>query len=310
MDPYHWVYSAPDTVWPDAGNDRTVTFDVYIYDERGMPASVADVSFEVYDAAVLLASGAVTETVVPGTYQGSFDLTETHLGAAAFSGQDPKELSLQISTAADGLIKEHPVTVGRWGCDRCHVGYDTAVALYYWCAPAGGSAPASPHIWGKILGGSKDHGGFTIDFLTDAENTHTPANSLNVHPFHEKTKVKQAGNPQCSPCHQGSGQLRIIFGSGTMAKSEAVECTFCHGIEGGYVPASGLWAANGGYISAGHRHENVPVQLPTVPPNPYLARQTCSNSGCHGHIKDDKEGEVLHNKPDCRDCHGIHNDNF
>ncbi|MEW6573535.1 MAG: hypothetical protein AB1374_07885 [Bacillota bacterium] len=57
---------------------------------------------------------------------------------------------------------------------------------------------------------------------------------------------------------------------------------------------------------SGHGHENVPPP-PDTPRDPYLARQTCSNFGCHGHINDNAAGEIDHAKPDCRFCHNIHN---
>jgi hypothetical protein len=326
MDPYHWVYTATvdwpkrwGILWPAEGYPRTVTFTVKIYDENGDPASVADVSFEVYNAAVLLASGAVTETAELGTYEGSFELNEANLGAAAFSGHDPKELALEISTAAEGLIKEHPVSVGRWGCDRCHIGTgiygSRAREIYPWSMPTGGMF--GPHGWANVLGASHTPGGFNLDFLTDAEYTHTPTENLNIFPFHEKTIVKWGLVDDCTPCHQGSGKLRYPWwGDGESApwkaqgRSEAVECTFCHGMEGGYVPADeSWWVDNAGYISETHMHNTVPL-LPETVRNPYLANQTCSNPGCHGHIDDDAEGEVLHNKPNCRDCHGVHNDDL
>jgi hypothetical protein len=295
-----------------------VTFNFDIYDESGLPDDVdeTDVSFSVYDNGVpLLEDLSVTQTA-PGSFEGSFELTEANLGAADFSGQEPKELSLKISTVAEGVIKEQPVSVGRWGCDRCHVDYVLAQELYPWSLPTGG--PLGPHGWGNILG--RYHNpptGFDLSFLAEAERTHTPAVHLVSSSFHEKTYRKQPAIELCTPCHQGSGRVRYPYLDGvsmpfvSMAMSEAVECTFCHGIEGGYYDPENTvrWVDNAGYISADHRHNNVPL-IPHTNRDPYLARQTCSNPGCHGHIDDDAVGEVLHNKPNCRDCHGIHNDDF
>jgi hypothetical protein len=318
MDPYHWVYTAAQEVpgvWSADGNDRTVTFYVNTYDQDGDPADVAGINFDVYDDNdVLLVDGVALTPYPPGSpetgiYTGSFTLTEANVGAAGFSGQVPIEFSLEISDGG-GLLKAHQVPIGRWGCDRCHVSQAQAQALYPWSAPAGG--PLGPHTWRNILGG--EAAPFTIEYLTVAENTHTPANLLNVHPFHEKTIRKLPYIDDCSPCHQGWGRVRYPwFGSSLPyldhARAEAVECTFCHGIEGGYVPAAGTWKANAGYISETHMHNFVPL-MPWSERDPYLANQSCSNSGCHGHIDDDAAGEVNQNKPNCRNCHGVHNDDF
>ncbi len=322
MDPYYWVYSAANYTypwppqenphfWPEDGYPRTVDFSVKLYDASGNPLEGKDVTFEVLDAGLVLDQGAASPGD-PGTYNGSFELTEEKLGGETFTGQEPKTLTLAVTVEGEGTVAEHPVYVGRWGCDRCHLSQEVAREVYPWCSPTGG--PQGPHYWGNILGRNFSPDGFDISNLTNAEKTHTPTACLNASPFHEKTLRKQGGNPACSPCHQGSGHVRYDFAATgeypwlAHAKSEAVECTFCHGIEGGYVPADGsTWVENAGYIVDGHRHNNVPL-APDTPRDPYLARQTCSNPGCHGHIRDDKPGEVDHAKPDCRDCHGIHND--
>lgn len=326
MDPYNWVYTASQFgVWPEEGYLRKVSFYVNIYDASGIPTEVADVGFEVYDEDVLLAEGSLSMPG-PGSYEGSFELNEANLGADTFSGHVPKELSLEISAIGEGVIKTQTVYVGRWGCDRCHVDVNLGKELYPWSSPSGG--PASPHSWGNVLGRRYNPAGFDIDYLTKsetsegsgAERTHTPEGNLNVFPFHEKTKRKMPESDFCTPCHQGSGRVRHAYKDGVSrpwvshAKAEAVECTFCHGIEGGHRPDEvdgSTWLDNAGYIYpfTSHGHNNVPL-VPDTNRDPYLARQTCSNPGCHGHIEDNAPGEVLHNKPDCRNCHGIHNDKF
>ncbi len=267
-------------------------------------------AFQVRDGDVILVEGTTAENA-PGVYTGSFELTESELGGGSFSGQHPKELTLAVDVDGEGVLREHPVYVGRWGCDRCHLAKEVAMEVYPWCSPTGG--PLGPHYWGNILGRNNNPDGFDISYLTNAEKTHTPVQALSSPPFHEKTYRKQSGSLACSPCHQGSGHVRYDFAQTgeypwlAHAKAEAVECTFCHGIEGGYVPLDGSsWAENAGYIINGHRHENVPL-APDTPRDPYLARQTCSNPGCHGHINDSRTGDIDHAKPDCRECHGIHN---
>jgi hypothetical protein len=322
MDPFLWMYKASQYgVWPANGHDRTVTFYVNIYDNNGDPVDYTGINFEVIDnlnPSTPFASGVVT-SLGNGAYEGSFDLTEAKLNAPGWftgRGPDPRVLDLKILNLSGDWFIEHPVTVGRWGCDRCHMDNGTGVYFYPWSLAPGG--PLGPHSWKNILGGSKDHGGFDITFLEDAEKTHTPTNSLNVHPFHEKTLRKQPWWDKCAPCHQGSGRVRYPFGDAenwnwvSQAASEAVECTFCHGIQGGYRPASGTWKENGeagGYIEASHLHNTVP-KPPWTARDPMLAIQGCANPGCHGHIDDDAEGEIQFNNPDCMKCHGIHNDDL
>jgi hypothetical protein len=312
MDPYHWVYTAAlatdpaGEYWPVAGHDREVNFEAKFFDEAGVPFTFGiSVYFQVRDGDVLIANGPLAPTATPGSYTGSFYLTEADLGGAGFSGQVPKELALTIRTTYSVWVDGYPITVGRWGCDRCHVEKSKAMELYAWSSPTGG--PLGPHSWRNILGSAGFP--FTIDYLTDAEYTHTPPTTPEPGALfaagdnHERT-YRKSDLYLCSPCHNGYGPLRPYI---NQSKSQTVQCTFCHGIEGGYVPAVGKWMDNAGYISASHRHEDVPIAAPS---SPYLAWQTCSNSGCHGHIKDDEAGEILHDKPDCRDCHGIHNDDF
>jgi len=114
-----------------------------------------------------------------------------------------------------------------------------------------------------------------------------------------------AGDTRCSPCHQGSGRVRYNYSSSgdlwlEHAKAEAVECTFCHGIDGGY--NSTYWADSAGYAYGEHTKVDSP---PDVTQDPYLAHQSCSNASCHGHISDSDAGEIDNAYPACADCHPI-----
>lgn len=341
MDPYWWVYSAaycnpPGPAgnagyWPIGGYPRDVNFTVRVYDAIGVgPGDVpGGLSYQVLDGASIVKNGTVNPTADTGIYSGTFRLRDADLGGSDFSGQEPRELTLKVASA-NGSVAQQKIVVGRWGCDRCHIasmyGEENGFAplareIYPWVAPTGGFY--GPHGWGGILGRTGSAANyFTDQVLKDSTRAHTPGDIL---ANHEMTIHKQCGNIACSPCHQGTAgvNLRAPWGAGyrdcwiDQAKSRAVECTFCHGIEGGYTPrdpdTGGLvrWASVGGFITMGHGHENVPTPDPTAIPTvvgaPWLSRQTCSNPGCHGHVNASAEKRAIDNaKPDCRVCHGIH----
>ncbi|MFH1009096.1 MAG: hypothetical protein V1800_16605 [Candidatus Latescibacterota bacterium] len=321
MDPYYWVYEAArvTSYWLQAGYERDVNFTVRTFDDIGRIQGLGNLYYKVLDGAVLLKNGALTATVEAGVYTGTFRLSETDVGRDLFTGQQPKELTLQILDSRSLAIKKQKVYVGRWGCDRCHVAPTQARKLYSWCNPTGNDANG-PHAWKSVLGGA--YGSvFDGSILKDATRVHSPKSLLIASAGHEKTIRKGGGSPECSPCHQGSGHVRYDYRSGegiypwvAYAKSEGVECTFCHGMEGGYVPSDGtMWVDNAGYFTLVHRHNNVTplpdsVWAPTTISDPWLARQNCANPGCHGHINRSPEKRAIDQaKPDCRRCHGIHN---
>ena len=152
------------------------------------------------------------------------------------------------------FIVDTKIYVNRWGCDRCHLSRKIAKQVYPWCDPTGGAL--GPHFWGNILGRNSGRPGFTYDNLTNATLTHTPKaggirkgvyhkNPLDRPPYHQKTNMKQGGSKKCSPCHQGcDGTIRIPSWKGGLdpydnrGKSLTVKCTFCHGMDGGYIPDS------------------------------------------------------------------------
>lgn len=330
MDPYYWVYEAskynwwnsPYQIWPTQGYPRDVNFIVKTSDATGKVKNIGSLSYMVLEGASVLKNGAVIATADPGVYNGNFQLMDADLGGNSFTGQQPKQLTLQIKDSKNNVIKEQKVFVGRWGCDRCHIGYGVyeernnpektvSKKLYPWSGNLDGG-PHGPHHWANILGRNGTEVGFDITYLTDSTKTHTPVDYLTSSAGHEKTIRKNAGDAACSPCHIGDGLLRHDYNVGRYpwsahAEGEAVECTFCHGIDGGYVPASGMWADNAGYISGGHGHKNVPALDPNTIVDPWLARQNCANIACHGHINTTKDERIDNAKPDCRLCHGIHN---
>ncbi|MEW6181910.1 MAG: hypothetical protein AB1500_01865 [Bacillota bacterium] len=313
MDPYWWVYSASKDdlpgpggnphLWPEEGYNRTVNFTVYINDLGGNSAQVQEVVCRVvYNGGRLLKEGSVT-AAEPGVFSGSFDLWETDFGGPAFTGWEPKELTIQA--LADGrVVKRQNIHVGRWGCDRCHLESGKARQIYPWVSPTGGYW--GPHGWHGVLGGAGSVGTmFDITNLTNAEKTHAPNDILTGTYGHEYTVQKQCGNSACSPCHQGSGRLRYPWTNPPYYThpGEKVDCTFCHGIEGGYLPSGVLdwssvmrpgyfdnwaegskWKDNAGF-SAIHGH--------------------CDNVHCHGRVNDSAEGDIDTAKPGCRDagCH-------
>jgi hypothetical protein len=329
MDPYYWVYEAskyqwwntPSEIWPTTGYSRDVNFTVKTYDATGKVKDLGAMNYQVLGTKIPK-SGLIAATADPGVYSGTFQLWDDDLGGKDFSGQQPKQLTLQVLDSANKVLIEKAVYVGRWGCDRCHIGYDdysekdnpektVSKKLYPWSGNLDGG-PHGPHHWANILGRNGTAEGFDITYLTDSTKTHIPVDYLTSPAGHEKTIRKNAGDAACSPCHRGEGQLRHDYNVGQFpwsahAEGEAVECTFCHGIEGGYVPAIGTWADNAGYISEGHGHKNVPALEPATLADPWLARQNCANIGCHGHINETNDRRIDKAKPDCRSCHGIHN---
>lgn len=337
MDPYYWVYSAAKfrwwyppyanpNFWPEEGYTRTVNFTVYLKQSDGSPADVGGVVYQVvYGGNDVLTVGDATYAEA-GVYTGSFVLSESNLGGASFTGQQPRKFIIQ-ALVDDKVVKREAICVGRWGCDRCHISQDLARQLYPWSYPSGG--PLGPHYWGNILGRNDPSGGtdplsyegFDLSYLVDVagavytaeEKTHTPHDYLTAPPdlehelpgYHERTNVKQGGNVACTPCHQGSGRVRYPWG-GTGEypwlgnnRSLTVKCTFCHGIEGGYTP-SGLLDWPGNYA------QNWTMGSKWVHNSGFSALHgDCTNACCHGHISDTAEGEIDCCKPACRDCHAV-----
>lgn len=266
LDPYYWVYSASQidwlgrSYWPAEGHEVTVDFFVNGY------TGDSSLTFAVEGLAAPAQGNLEEDSGKPGIFRGSFAVSEEAVGGASFKpgevdreGREivPRTLLLKVSDAA-GTVAERHVTITRWGCDRCHLAKEVAVTVYPWCAPPGG--PLGPHYWGNVLGRNNGRPGFDYNNLTNKALTHTPTvggyitdrttgepvwvnNPLNRPPYHLRTNVKQAGNPACSPCHQGlDGTPRtptFITGrddNDLRGKSLAVKCIFCHGMAGGYVP--------------------------------------------------------------------------
>ncbi|PPA78430.1 MAG: hypothetical protein C00003105_00580 [ANME-2 cluster archaeon HR1] len=316
MDPYYWVYDAPDDLWP--GYDRSVDFSVMVLDNRGYRVSGAVVDYIVYNNTnQIIANGNHIQEVRKGFYDASFTITDADAGGAGFDGSVPNVFTISVSVNYDsmdfsGITKTFGV--GRWGCDRCHLGYDwidglnnpIAREIYPWSYfPDGG--PEGPHNWKNILGGNgADETTFNISYLTDSTFTHTPSDYLNEYPYHEKTNRKQPWHDNCTPCHIGSGRLRYDSQDTSelpwlvYAKSEVVECTFCHGMDGGYNTT--YWPDTPGYAYGEHYKVSPPDGEQK---DPYLSRQSCSNALCHGHINSSKPGAIDNAYPTCADCHPI-----
>jgi hypothetical protein len=312
MDPYYWVYSAakevipggpvpaPALLWPEEGYPRTVNFTVYLNKLNGDPAEVEDVVYQVvYAGGRPFTVGSATYED-PGVFHGSFELTEASLGGTSFTGWQPREMTIK-ALVADQVVKTQRFHVGRWGCDRCHLESNLARSIYPWCAPTGGYW--GYHGWHGQLGGAGGNEMFSLSNLTDPEKTHTPAALVTGTYGHEYTIQKQCGNAACSPCHQGSGKLRYPWTNPPYYThpGEKVDCTFCHGIEGGYLPSGVLDWSNEmrpGYF------ENWAKGSKWKDNAGFSALHgDCSSVHCHGHINDNAEGDIEFAKPICSDCH-------
>ena len=274
LDPYYWVYSAAryrypgpaqenPGFWSEEGHSVLIEFSLYGYDKEDPQTLIFNVEGLIYP------KGGTLEEDPPGSriYKGQFEVSEADVGGELFKPGEldpdtqkpmvPKELVLTISEETGDepvLVAQRNIYINRWGCDRCHLAKEIATEVYPWCEPTGG--PFGPHYWGNILGRNDGRPGFTYANLTDVTLTHTPTvgsivngeyvkNPLDRPPYHQKTNVKQAGNKACSPCHQGyDGTVRTpSWKTGPdpqdqRGKCLTVKCTFCHGIDGGYVPDS------------------------------------------------------------------------
>ncbi|MEW6573534.1 MAG: hypothetical protein AB1374_07880 [Bacillota bacterium] len=313
MDPYYWVYSAAKADlpgpagnphwWPEDGYSRTVYFTVYVGDLSGNPMDVEEgvVYDVVYNGGRTLKEGSTTY-IQTGVYSGSFMLSEGDLGRESFTGWEPKELTVRAKIGTQ-IIKRQPIHIGRWGCDRCHLESNLAKSIYPWCAPTGGYW--GPHGWYGQLGGAGSSGEmFDLSNLTDPEKTHTPGDLLTGTYGHEYTIQKQCGNSACSPCHQGSGRLRYPWYTPPYYThpGEKVECTYCHGIEGGYLPSGVLdWSSTmsqyfNNWAKGSKWKDNAGFSA---------LHGDCTNAHCHGRINDDAEGEINVARPVCRDCHAV-----
>lgn len=321
--------------WPEDGYSRTVYFTVYVGDLSGNPMDVEEgvVYDVVYNGGRTLKEGSTTY-IQTGVYSGSFMLSESDLGRESFTGWEPKELTVRAKIGTQ-IIKRQTIHVGRWGCDRCHLESNLAKSIYPWCAPTGGYW--GPHGWHGQLGGAGSSGEmFDLSNLTDPEKTHTPADLLTGTYGHEKTLQKMpwavyeyvydpaypddptkkikvlADKPfPCTPCHQGSGRVRYPwYGLGEGEKpfeahdqSVLVKCTFCHGMEGGYLP-SGLVNWSNDPEPAVREREDWYMGLKWNDNAGFSAiHGDCTSHDCHGRINDTAEGEIDTNKPICQDCH-------
>ncbi|RJX22490.1 MAG: hypothetical protein C4570_01275 [Ammonifex sp.] len=311
MDPYYWVYSASKEDlpgpsgnphwWPEEGYPRTVNFSVYLNNLNGSPAEVEGVVYQVvYGTGRLLTTGSATYEE-PGVFRGSFVLTEASLGGASFTGWEPREMTVK-ALVGDQVVKRQKFHVGRWGCDRCHLEASLARQIYPWGYPTGGYW--GPHGWyGQLGGAGNSNEMFNLSNLTDPEKTHTPADLLTGTYGHEYTIQKQCGETACSPCHHGSGRLRYPWSTPPYYThpGEKVECTYCHGMEGGYLPSGVLdWSSTkfAGYFDNWGKgskwKDNAGFSA---------IHGDCTSVHCHGHIVDDAEGDIEYARPVCTDCH-------
>lgn len=255
--------------WQETGHDITVYFTV-----TGVNSGESLI-FNVNGLTSLKSGYLIEEPAGSGIYHGSFIISEADVGGEAFKPGEvdasnkqivPKSIILSvfknIPESETILIAQRNIFINRWGCDRCHISKDLAMQIYPWCNPTGWLY--GPHSWGNILGRNGGRPGFTYQNLTDATLTHTPTvggyvinsttneleyvkNPLDRPPYHLKTNQKWAGNIACSPCHQGHDDPVCTVRKTTFLpspgnelsreKSLDVKCNYCHGIDGGYVPA-------------------------------------------------------------------------
>ncbi len=292
LDPYYWVYEAPDSLWPSDGYNRTVNFTILLMDHKGYRVAVDEVHYNVSNSSTVIASGDAYDRG-DGLYTASFNITDADAGGINFKGSVPESITIHVEASSyDSIIDgSKSFGVGRWGCDRCHIEQSLAESVYDWCNPSG--SDNAHYSWENILGETDDQ--FDLSYLTNSELTHTPREYLHTDPWHEETKSKMSGSSgssgssECSPCHQGSGEVRDN-------DSTVVECTFCHGTDGGHNTT--YWPDSAGYAYGEHTKVDPPSATG-------LAEQSCSNSSCHGHISNSDQGDIDNAYPDCSSCHPL-----
>jgi hypothetical protein len=269
LDPYQWVYSASQylyfgtnlNLWPAEGHDKTIKFTL-----EGYTAVEPPLTFSVTGLEGDPVEGTLTDD--NGIYRGEFVVGEASVGGELFkpgvtdvvgTPLVPRVVTLTISDNAGTVaVADRAISISRWACDRCHVEKNVAKSIYSWSNPTGTSI-SGPHTWPNILGRNGGRPGFTYDNLTNDALTHTPTvgawvpnndgvlvwvpNPLDNPIGHEMTIVKGGGLPGCSPCHQGSGNVRHAY-SGvegmrfivSRVRSLTVKCVFCHSADAGYIP--------------------------------------------------------------------------
>ncbi|MDI6640353.1 MAG: hypothetical protein QMD78_05990, partial [Methanocellales archaeon] len=213
LDPYYWVYNAPDNLWPDTGYPRNVTINAMVVDQYGRLVpnerypTEPTVTYKVINGTgVTISSGSMTK-MRTGFYELTFEINESTIGNAHYNAL-PVDFLIYVN--ATGLGTEvsgaSDFKVDRYSCDY----YNGIPNCHYPSSGAGRS-----HIWEGVLGNlNSNNAYFNITVLTDAGWTHDPPYINPINPTHETTYKNSSGCSGGGACHrEGTGY---------------VLCTDCH----------------------------------------------------------------------------------
>jgi len=121
MDPYYWVYDAPDDLWP--GYDRSVDFSVMVLDNRGYRVSGAVVDYSVYNNTNrIIASGNHMPEVRKGFYEASFTINDADAGGAGLYNDNIGIGDIDNDGYPEVIIPSDTITICAYEADGTHIG--------------------------------------------------------------------------------------------------------------------------------------------------------------------------------------------
>ncbi|MDI6859381.1 MAG: multiheme c-type cytochrome [Methanocellales archaeon] len=213
LDPYYWVYNAPNNLWPDTGYPRNVTINAMVVDQYGRLVpnerypTEPTVTYKVINGTgVTISSGSMTK-MRTGFYELTFEINESTIGNVHYNAL-PVDFLIYVN--ATGLGTEvsgaSDFKVDRYSCDY----YDGAPNCHY---PSSGAGKL--HTWDGVLGKlNSGNAYFNLTVLTDAGWTHGSPYINTINPTHETTYKTNGGCNKGGACHR--------WGTGY------VLCTDCH----------------------------------------------------------------------------------
>jgi hypothetical protein len=214
LDPYKWVYTAPDSEWPPANEGRpNVTINAMVVDQYGrlMPneryPDEPTVTYCVHNGS----SGA------PEISHGDMDMTRTGFYTKTIEVNETTGVAdylvhVNVTGMGSEVSGSTTFTVDRWGCDSCHDG-------------------DSAHSWTNVIGS------LSYENLVNYELTHTPASGTSDH---ENVVYKGCGGSchtstnsvKCTQCHTDNylkGEHKNVTTNDVSAPVSKCANASCHG---------------------------------------------------------------------------------
>ncbi|RLG56348.1 MAG: hypothetical protein DRN95_06900, partial [Candidatus Hydrothermarchaeota archaeon] len=159
LDPYRWVYEAPDSLWPNSGHAINVTITVMVVDKYGhlIPNQLYEnitVTYEVYNSTPAKFASGNMSLMRRGFYSSIVELNESNANLSQGTSAD-FEVRVNVSIDSISSNQSSSFRVGRWGCDDCH-------------RPTSGGGHSGS--WSEMVGSSTRSGGsVTYENLISAE---------------------------------------------------------------------------------------------------------------------------------------------